>query len=89
MHRRTLNQRLRAEGTTFQELLDEVHLEAACQLLDTACIPDYEIAASLGYRETSAFSYAFRRWSGATPRQRRRRFQEPKGAIVIRPRQVS
>ena len=75
MHRRTLNRRLKAEGTTFQELLDEVRFEAACQLLDTARIPITEIAASLGYAETSAFSRAFRRWSGATPLERRRESQ--------------
>jgi len=79
MHRRTLNRRLKAEGTTFQELLDEVRFEAACQLLDTARIPITEIAASLGYAETSAFSRAFRRWSGATPVQRRRGFQTHPG----------
>jgi AraC-like DNA-binding protein len=72
MHRRTLNRRLKAEGTTFQELLDEVRFEAACQLLDRARTPITEIAASLGYAETSAFSRAFRRWSGATPLERRR-----------------
>jgi AraC-like DNA-binding protein len=76
MHHRTLNRRLKAEGTTFQELLDEVRFEAACQLLDTARIPITEIAVSLGYAETSAFSRAFRRWSGATPVERRRRSQK-------------
>jgi AraC-like DNA-binding protein len=72
MHRRTLSRRLKAEGTTFQKLLDEVRFEAACQFLDTARIPITEIASSLGYAETSAFSRAFRRWSGATPIERRR-----------------
>jgi AraC-like DNA-binding protein len=76
MHHRTLNRRLKAEGTTFQELLDEVRFEAACQLLDTASIPITEIAVSLGYAETSAFSRAFRRWSGAAPVERRRRSQK-------------
>ena len=76
MHHRTLNRRLKAEGTTFQQLLDQVRFEAACQLLDTARIPITEIAVSLGYAETSAFSRAFRRWSGATPIERRRRSQE-------------
>jgi AraC-like DNA-binding protein len=75
MHRRTLNRRLREEGTTFQELLDEVRFEAACQFLDTSHIPISEIANSLGYAETSAFSRAFRRWSGASPVQRRRKSQ--------------
>ena len=76
MHHRTLNRRLKEEGTTFQELLDEVRFEAACQLLDTARIPITEIAVSLGYADISAFSRAFRRWSGATPGDRRRRSQK-------------
>jgi len=84
MHRRTLNRRLKAEGTTFRELLDEVRFEAACQLLDTARIPITEIAVSLGYAETSAFSRAFRRWSGATPLERRRKSQMELGRDVRR-----
>jgi len=79
MHRRTLHRRLKEEGATFQGLLDEVRFEAACHLLDTARIPITEIAASLGYAETSAFSRAFRRWSGATPAERRRRSQKGPG----------
>ena len=75
MHRRTLNRRLKAEGTTFREVLDEVRFEAACQLIDTGSIPITEIAASLGYAETSAFSRAFRRWSGTAPVYRRRKYQ--------------
>jgi AraC-like DNA-binding protein len=66
-----LNRRLKAEGTTFQKLLDEVRFDAACQLLDTSSIPIAEIAASLGYADPAAFSRAFRRWSGATPLYRR------------------
>jgi AraC-like DNA-binding protein len=84
MHRRTLDRRLQTEGTTFQEVLDEVRFEAACQLLDSARIPITEIAASLGYAETSAFSRAFRRWSGATPLERRRKSQIELGRDVHR-----
>ncbi len=71
MHRRTLNRRLKAEGTTFQAILDEVRFEAACQLLDTTSISLTDIAGSLGYAESSAFSRAFQRWSGAPPSARR------------------
>jgi len=71
MHRRTLNRRLEAQGTTFQQVLDEVRFEAARQLLETTKIPLTEIAASLGYAESSAFSRAFRRWSGEPPSRRR------------------
>lgn len=72
MHRRTLNRRLKAEGTTFRELLDEARFDAACQLLDASRVPITEIAFSLGYAEISAFSRAFRRWSGTTAVERRR-----------------
>jgi len=71
-HRRTLNRRLRAQGTTFQRVLDEVRFATACQLLDAAHISITEIGASLGYAEASAFTHAFRRWSGMTPAQRRK-----------------
>jgi len=71
MHHRTLNRRLKAAGTTFQKVLDEVRFEAACQLLETTSIPLTEIAVSLGYAESSAFSRAFRRWSGQAPSRRR------------------
>ena len=72
MHRRTLNRRLKAQGTTFQQVLDEIRFAAACQLLDATNISITEIGASLGYSETSAFTRAFRRWSGMSPIQRRR-----------------
>jgi AraC-like DNA-binding protein len=75
MHRRTLNRRLKSESTTFKALLDEARFEAACQLLDSTHLPITEIAASLGYSETSAFGRAFRRWSGITPIQRRQESQ--------------
>jgi AraC-like DNA-binding protein len=75
MHRRTLNRRLKAEGTTFKALLDEARFEAARQLLDSTHLLITEIGASLGYAETSAFGRAFRRWSGMTPIQSRQKTQ--------------
>src|SRR5260370_34543117 len=49
MHRRTLNRRLRAQGTTFQTVLDEIRFTVACQLLDASNVSIGEICASLGY----------------------------------------
>jgi AraC-like DNA-binding protein len=72
-HRRTLSRRLRTEGTTFQRVLDEVRFEAARHLLEYTRLPVTEVAASVGYSETSAFSRAFRRWSGQPPTRRRSR----------------
>lgn len=75
MHRRTLNRRLRDQGTTFKTLIDESRFEIAKQLLGDTTIPVVEIAATLDYADASAFTRAFRRWSATTPaawRERRR-----------------
>ena len=73
MHRRTLNRRLKDEGTTFQRCLDQVRFEVACQLLATSHIALDDIAAALGYASVSPFMRTFRRWSGTTPAQWRHR----------------
>lgn len=69
IHRRTLNRRLNRneDGISFKVLLDEVRYEIARQtLLDTA-LQVGDVAATLGYADASAFTRAFRRWSGAAP----------------------
>ena len=67
MHRRTLNRRLRAEGTGFRTIVEEMRFEIACQMLAGTTMPFIQIAAALSFSEASAFSRAFRRWSGQTP----------------------
>jgi AraC-like DNA-binding protein len=73
MHRRTLNRRLRAEGTTFQQVLDDVRFEAARQLLAVSDLALDDVAAAIGYAGISPFMRTFRRWSGMTPGEWRRR----------------
>jgi AraC-like DNA-binding protein len=72
MHRRTLNRRLQALGTTFREVLEDVRFEAACQLLALTDLSLDDIADALGYAGVSPFTRAFRRRSGAPPGQWRR-----------------
>lgn len=67
MHRRTLNRRLAAAGTSFQDVLDDVRFAVARQMLETSSLPLVEIADALGYSESSSFVRAFCRWSGSTP----------------------
>ena len=67
MHRRTLTRRLQAEGATFEALLDEVRYTAARQLLRDTDLPLSQIAAIVAYADVTAFTRAFRRWSGKTP----------------------
>lgn len=69
MHRRTINRRLRAEGTTFRRLVDEVRFEVARHLLETTELSVVHIAGTLSYADASAFTRAFRRWSQTTPAQ--------------------
>lgn len=75
MHRRTLNRRLQALGTTFRDVLEEVRFEAACQLLGATHLPLDDIAAALGYAGTSPFNRAFRRSAGTSPGQWRHEAQ--------------
>ena len=68
MHRRTLNRRLQALNTSFQEILDDVRFQVARELLASDTSLD-DIAASLGYAAVTPFMRTFRRWSGTTPGQ--------------------
>ena len=69
VNRRTLNRRLGAFGTGFQELVDEIRFEIARQMLEDSAMSVFEIATLLDYADASAFTRAFRRWSGTTPAQ--------------------
>lgn len=69
MHERTLDRRLRLQGTTFKAILDDVRYEVARNLLRDTRRPVSDIAPCLGYGDDTAFSRAFRRWSGMSPGQ--------------------
>ena len=65
---RTLIRRLHADGATFQQLLDAARKQRALWMLVHTAQPVEEIAARLGYADTSNFSRTVRRWFGAPPR---------------------
>jgi AraC-like DNA-binding protein len=67
MHRRTLSRRLRNEGLAFQTVVNEVRFEIARKFLAETGMSFSQIARALGFSEISAFTRAFRRWSGQTP----------------------
>ena len=72
IHRRTLQRRLKLDGLTYAELLDESRSKMAQDYLSTRNLPMGNLAYMLGYADQSAFNHAFRRWYGMTPRQWRR-----------------
>jgi AraC-like DNA-binding protein len=68
MSTRTLRRKLKAEGSTFRELLEEVRLQMAREYLAETSLPVSEISWLLGYSEPGNFSHAFTRWCGVSPR---------------------
>ena len=71
MSHRTLARRLAAEELTFSEIQTELKTDLAKRYLRDGDLPISQIAWLLGYREVSAFTHAFKRWTGTTPRQSR------------------
>ena len=69
---RTLQRRLREEGTTFLGLLEETQRTLAEFYLRKPDVAVCEVSYLTGFSQPSAFHRAFRRWTGRTPREFRR-----------------
>ena len=64
---RSLQRQLQEEGTTFQGILDGVRCGLAYLYLGQRGLRVDEVAQRLGFRDSSAFGRAFRRWTGTSP----------------------
>ncbi len=64
---RTLQRKLSEAGTSFQLLLDEARFALAKDYLRQDGLSLTDIAFLLGFREQSAFTHAFKDWSGLNP----------------------
>lgn len=64
---RTLRRRLAKEGTTFIKIREEARKILATNYLYLSYISISQIAECLGYKETSSFIHAYRRWYSKTP----------------------
>jgi AraC-like DNA-binding protein len=74
---RTLQRRLSEQGTNYREVLNDTRHRLALQHLAGAQCSVSEIAFLLGFSEVSAFTRAFRRWTGCAPSTWRQQADRP------------
>lgn len=67
LSRRTLLRRLKSEGLSYQDLLDEARNELACWYLRHTALTLASVSEKLGFSEQANFSRSFRRWQGLAP----------------------
>ncbi|HYG81021.1 MAG TPA: AraC family transcriptional regulator ligand-binding domain-containing protein [Pyrinomonadaceae bacterium] len=68
LSRQTLFRRLKAEGATFEKVLDELRHRLALHYLGGKKVSVNETAYLVGFSDPAAFSRAFKRWTGSCPR---------------------
>ncbi len=73
LSRQTLFRKLKAEGTTFEQVLDALRHKLALSYLSAKKVSVNETAYLVGFSDPAAFSRAFKRWTGSSPRELRDR----------------
>jgi AraC-like DNA-binding protein len=59
---------LKEQGSSFSDLLESVRQSIASDRLRNSNISIIQLADYLGYADNTAFTRAFKRWFGSTPR---------------------
>jgi len=77
MSTRSFTRQLAKEGTTFGEILERLRRRLATRYLAHDRMSIKQIAWLLGYSEPGAFTHAYKRWTGTTPRRARQ--NRPRG----------
>ncbi|MDC8784269.1 AraC family transcriptional regulator [Roseateles koreensis] len=75
LHPRTLHRRLLEHSTSFAEIQDEYRHARATEWVRGRNFSLAQISLMLGYANQSAFSSAYRRWTGSSPRHDRAQYE--------------
>src|SRR5207247_368016 len=73
LSRQSLFRKLKAEGVTFEQVLDGLRHTLALRYLNGEGLSVKETAFRLGFSEPASFSRAFKRWTGTSPAMVRRK----------------
>ncbi|NOD74983.1 MULTISPECIES: AraC family transcriptional regulator [unclassified Ruegeria] len=76
MSLRTFSRRLKEEGTSYRDIVDDLRCDLAQTFLNNRMSLS-EISFSLGYADQAAFSTAFKRWTGQPPSAFKTRVEHP------------
>jgi AraC-like DNA-binding protein len=67
--RQTLYRNLKEEGVTYEQVLDALRHKLALHFLSDKKVSVNETAYLVGFSDPAAFSRAFKRWTGKSPRE--------------------
>lgn len=73
---RHLRRKLSQEGTSYEQLVDEVRRETAVRMIGEGELSLTSIAYELGFLDPSSFTRAFRRWTNMSPTSFRQQVSE-------------
>ena len=68
---RTLTRKLREEGATYEQVVDQLRRSLALEYVKEGSVSHSQIAWLLGYEGSTSFNHAFRRWMGRSPSEAR------------------
>lgn len=82
----SFRRQLQREGFSFQEIKDEVRRSIAFGCLRNTDLSVAAIAEKVGFRETSAFHRAFKKWTGESPGSYRLKLSRPRHLTLAQPK---